>query len=327
MLKSLSAVISKNLDGERFDLAAVQLFPDVSRKKIKLILDSGGAYINKKRIQIAKYAVKQNDKIEIFWEEKLNTHSDEKTISNKKTSFQSAITIKNLIFENEQFFIINKPAGIASQATLTSSTDTIFHMLAALDSKKFNLSQMFMVHRLDKETSGIMIIARNKNIQKKFEDLFREKKIEKTYDALCFYAPKKPSDLISFPIAKDNAKPNCYFAVTNAKSKIKDAKEAQTEYKLIQNYKNEACFIQCFPKTGRTHQIRVHLAAIGCPILGDKTCSQNIYGHRFAQTALRHMLHASHIKFQLEGKNYSYSAGLPEDFLQVKQELGKIETE
>ncbi|MES2615376.1 MAG: RNA pseudouridine synthase, partial [Bdellovibrionota bacterium] len=224
-----------------------------------------------------------------------------------------------LFFENENFFVINKPAGIASQATLTSSTDTIFHMLVALNSQKFRLSDMFMVHRLDKETSGIMLIARNKDAQKKFEDMFRDKKILKTYDALCFYSPQKNAGMITFPIAKDKSRQNCYYAQIN--SKTKDAKEAHTEYKVLHNYKSEASYIQCYPKTGRTHQIRVHLAAIGCPILGDKTYSQNIYGHRFTQIALRHMLHASKIQFEFEGKNYNFSAPFPEDFTQVLKNL------
>jgi len=316
MLNKKSALVPKNLDGERFDLAAVSLFPEISRKKIKLIVDSGGAYINKKRIQIAKYAVKQNDKIELFWDE-IKQPSNENIVANKKTAFQSFVTDKNIIFENEQFFIINKPAGIASQATLTSSTDTIFHMLAKLNPQKFKLAEMFMVHRLDKDTSGILIVARNKVVQKKFEDLFREKKVTKTYNALCFQVPQKPTGLISFPIAKDNSKPNCYFAITNAKAKLRDAKEAQTEYKCLQNFKNEASHVVCNPKTGRTHQIRVHLAAIGCPILGDKTYSQNIYGHRFAQIAMRHMLHATSIEFEFENKKFQFTTAFPEDFAAV----------
>lgn len=327
MLKSKSALVPKNLDGQRFDLAAVHLFPEISRKKIKLIIDSGGAYINKKRIQIAKYSVKQNDKIEIFWDE-VKLSPQENIIKNKKSSFQSFLTDKNLIFENEQFFIINKPPGIASQATLTSSTDTLFHMLKELNPKKFKLDEMFMVHRLDKDTSGIMIIARNKIVQKTFENLFREKKVNKKYDALCFNAPQKSSGLISFPISKDHSKPNFYFANTssprsgnNSKSKNRETKDAQTEYQLIQNFKNEASHILCLPKTGRTHQIRVHLATIGCPILGDKTYSQNIYGHRFAQIALRQMLHASSIEFQIENKNFQFSIPYPEDFEIVLKEL------
>lgn len=322
MLKSKSATIPKNLHSERFDLAAAQLFPDISRKKIKQIIDAGGAYVNKKRIQIAKYAVKQGDKIEIFWDE-VKASLNENIVIHKKTPLPTFVTEKNIIFANEQFFIINKPPGIASQATLTSSKDTLFHMLATLDPKKFKLDEMFMVHRLDKDTSGLMIIARNKTIQKKFEDLFREKKVAKTYEALCFNTPQKQTGLISFPIAKDNSKPNCYFAVMNLKSKLKDAKEAQTEYKVIHNYKNEASYIQCYPRTGRTHQIRVHLAALGCPILGDKTYAQNIYGHRYAQVALRQMLHALTIEFQFSGENYKFTAPLPDDFINTVKELEK----
>ena len=191
---------------------------------------------------------------------------------------------------------------------------------------------MFMVHRLDKDTSGIMVIARNKIVQKKFEDLFREKKIAKTYDALCFNIPQKPAGLISFPIAKDNSKPNSYFAIMSSPrgsttgSRNKDAKEAQTEYKLIQNFKNEASHIQCHPKTGRTHQIRVHLGAIGCPILGDKTYSQNIYGHRFAQVALRQMLHASSIEFEFDNKKFQFSVPFPEDFTEALKKLEEVKT-
>jgi 23S rRNA pseudouridine1911/1915/1917 synthase len=322
MLKSKQILVPKECDGERFDIVAAKLFPEVSRKKIKLIIDSGGAYLNKKRIQIAKYQVKYNDKIEIFWQE-VKEESSNKNITNKKNSFLSELSLKNIIFENELFIVINKPAGIASQATLTSSKDTIFYMLEKLDKVRFNTKNMFMVHRLDKDTSGVMLIAKSALIQKQFEDLFRDKKIIKIYDALCFYLPKKNTGIITYPIAKDRNKPNCYFAVTNTNAKIKDAKTAETEYKLIRNYSSEASLIQCFPKTGRTHQIRVHLSSIGCPIIGDRTYSQNIYGHRYSQIAFRQMLHASTIRFELNSKNYEFSAPYPADFEEALSQLEK----
>ena len=320
MLKSKSALVPSNLNGERFDTAAAQLFTEISRKKIKLIIDSGGAYLNKRRIQIAKYAVKSNDKIEIFWEESTPIQT-ENTVHNKKTSFHSQLTQEHVLYENENFFIVNKPAGMASQATLTSSTDTFFHFLSQFNPQKFELNKMYLVHRLDKDTSGLMIIARNKNAQKKFEDLFREKKVHKTYEALCFHVPQKKSGSILFPLAKDNSKPNCYIALRESKSKIKNAKEAHTDYKVLNNFKGEASLIQCSPKTGRTHQIRVHLAAIGSPILGDKTYSQNIYGHRFGQIALRQMLHASQVEFEFDGKKYEFTAPFPNDFITTKKTL------
>lgn len=314
MLKNLSATVPTSLSGQRFDLVAVQLFPELSRKKIKLIIDSGGAYVNKKRIQIAKYALKTNDTIELFW----NGETPQK-IENK--NIKGILTEKNILFENDDFFVINKPAGIASQATLTSSTDTIIHMLCSMNAEKFKLDKMFLVHRLDKDTSGIMIIARNKNAQKIFEDLFRAKKVLKTYDALCFHSPKQNSGMLTFPIAKDKSRQNTYYAITNLQSKKNDTKEAQTQYNVIKIFKQDASHIECQPKTGRTHQIRVHLAAMGCPLLGDKTYSQNIVGHQFLQIALRHMLHASKVEFEFKNKKFEFNCPFPDDFKDVLAKL------
>ncbi|BBH51685.1 RluA family pseudouridine synthase [Fluviispira sanaruensis] len=319
MLKSKSAKITDLYIGERFDVAAAALFQELSRKKIKSIIDAGGAYINKKRISIAKTQLKSGDKIELFWEEiqKKQENSTEKEYSIKNT-LGTSITQKTFIFENENFFVIDKPAGIASQSTLSSSKDTIFYALNAYDAKKYKIENMFLVHRLDKDTSGLMIIAKNKDAQKKFEDLFKEKNIEKTYDALVFFTPKKVDGKINFPIAKDSSRKNCYFAVTNPNSKIKDIKQAETFYNVEKVFgKNEVSLIQCKPKTGRTHQIRVHLSALGCPLLGDKTYSQNIHGHRYLQLALRHMLHASHLKFTLDGENFEFNATIPDDFRRI----------
>lgn len=328
MLKSKSAKITGQYNGERFDIAAAALFEDLSRKKIKAIIDSGGAYINKKRIIVAKTSVKSGDKIEIFWEEKQSDNKNTGACDQYllKNTIGTFLDKKTLIFENDDFFIINKPAGIASQATLSSSKDNILHVLSNYDPNKFDINKMFLVHRLDKDTSGLMIISKNKEVQNKFEDLFRDKKIKKSYDALCFYVPKKLEGEILFPIAKDNSRKNCYFAVTNPNSKTRDAKSAETSYLVRKTYKNgEASLITCMPKTGRTHQIRVHLSAIGCPLLGDKTYSQNIYGHRYSQIALRHMLHASNLSFEMNGENFEFIAPLPEDFQRIIKILENVQ--
>ncbi len=327
MLKSVNAKVSELLNGERFDIAAAQLFPHLSRKKIKIIIDSGGAYLNKKRIKIAKTEVNYTDKIELFWEE--ITPNKEQNVAVKQLKIKNNINIslssQNIIFENEQFFIINKLAGIAFQSTFVSSTDMIFHLLNKMDPEKFNLKKMFLGHRLDKDTSGLMIIAKNSLVQKKFEDLFREKLVEKHYYAICFNIPKQSAGDISFPIAKDNSRKNCYFAITNPNSKNKNGKEALTKYTVVKYFKeSNAALISCFPKTGRTHQIRVHLSALGCPLFGDKTYAQNIYGHKFYQLALRHMLHASYLKFQLDEQSYEFNSDLPEDFQHIIKTLEPV---
>jgi RluA family pseudouridine synthase len=328
MLKSKSAKIAEQYNGERFDITAAALFENLSRKKIKAIIDSGGAYVNKKRIIVAKTLLKTGDKIEIFWEEKqeIIENAAMSTRYHLRNTIGTFLEKETLIFENNDFFIINKPAGIASQATLSSSKDTILYALSNYDPIKFDIRNMFLVHRLDKDTSGLMIVSRKKEIQNKFENLFRDKKIKKSYDALCFYAPKKLEGEILYPIAKDNSRKNCYFAVTNPNSKIRDAKSAETNYLVKKIYKNgEASLITCIPKTGRTHQIRVHLSAIGCPLLGDKTYSQNIYGHRYSQIALRHMLHASNLNFEMNGEKFDFIAPLPEDFQRIIKTLENVQ--
>jgi RluA family pseudouridine synthase len=308
-MKSRSIKITQLEDGSRFDLAAASAFPDLSRKKIKSILDAGGAYLNKKRITIAKFSVREGDKLELFWDE---------------GNFNTQATDDMIICENDSFFVINKPACIATQSTLSSSKDTIFYALNKLNPVKFKIDQMFMVHRLDKDTSGILIIAKSKSVQKKIEDLFREKKVEKTYHALCFHKPPQNEGSISFPIAKDQTRQNFYLAITNKNSHAKDVKQAQTDYKIEKDFVNEDCsYLICSPKTGRTHQIRVHLSASGCPVIGDKSYAQNVYGNPHVRLAARHMLHAQSISFELNGEKFQFEARLPEDFLSAIRTLEK----
>jgi len=110
------------------------------------------------------------------------------------------------------------------------------------------------------------------------------------------------------------------------KSKIAEAKSAETGYKVRQSFEAiQACAITCYPKTGRTHQVRVHLMAIGCPILGDKTYSNNVVGHVAGQLALRHMLHARGLKIQIAGLgSFSWEAPFPKDFAAVEEELRRL---
>jgi 23S rRNA pseudouridine1911/1915/1917 synthase len=319
MIASLAAVVPSHLDGSRFDIAAAELFSPLSRKKIKEIIDAGGAYCRKRRVMIAKHEVRAGDKIEVFWEERAEkgrVERDEARIA----SIRSAI-----IYECQDFLVINKPAGIPSQATLISSTDTILHAIAAADPQKFPLEALHLVHRLDKDTSGLMMVARNKGMQKKIEESFRLGQVQKQYEALCFGAPKVDEGRIVFPIAPDRSRKNTWMPIFG-KGKVPDAKEAETLYKVRESYRSvQASAITCFPKTGRTHQIRVHLMAIGCPILGDKTYSNNVVGHATGQLALRQMLHAQGLKIDIAGVgSFQWEAPLPADFCEVEAALRRL---
>lgn len=299
MLKTKKSTANKSMHNLRFDIVCTMLFPEMSRKKIKSIIDNGGAFLNKKRIKMAKIFVMQNDLVELFWNEA------EKSLQVLKK--------ENFIFECDDFIILNKPAGIPVQGTLESDKNTILHAIHKYDPKQYTLDKLLLVHRLDKDTSGLMIIAKNPPAQKEFEQLFKNQKIQKTYKALCFFTPKKHEGTIDYPIAPDISRKNTYFAVTTDK-KYPNQKSAQTDYIVEKKLPHGAALIACHPKTGRTHQVRVHLLAINCPIVGDKTYAQNIYGHPYARSATRHLLHAFELKFAFKGTDYKFECPLPEDF-------------
>jgi RluA family pseudouridine synthase len=313
MLKSKQSKVPDHVRGDRLDLVACELFPDLSRKKIKSILDAGGAYVNKKRVYLAKYEVYAGDKIELFW--------NEGALRGVNT-----ISLQDIVYDNPEWLVVCKPAGLASQATLESQTNTLLGALNRLDSQKFPLDKLFLVHRLDKDTSGLILIAKTKAVQKEFEELFLKRQIEKKYEALCFYTPPEPQGLITYPIAKRQDKTNTYFAVLNLKKSPKDSKSAETYYTVLHSFtKSQVSHVLCEPKTGRTHQIRVHMSAMGCPVLGDKTYALNIIGHRLGQSVLRHMLHAKSLQFTLKGEKYAFESPLPQDFKDILSSLEKID--
>lgn len=167
-----------------------------------------------------------------------------------------------IIFEDEELIVCNKPAALASEK--------LAEKLSAL-----------LVHRLDRDTTGVMLLAKTEEMQLKLEDLFRKREVKKTYLVYVSPPPRKRHGLISKPVGE---------------------KEAQTSWTLVKREKKRA-LLRCQPKTGRTHQIRIHLEAVGTPVEGDVD-----YGGRY-QSQHRPLLHAEKISFE----NRSFSAPLPQD--------------
>ena len=255
-------------------------------------LRNGIIKVNKRKVK-SSYKIKTNDQINIF-----NFEFKERII-NKKIKFNPTKEIikenENLIIDdNEDFIVLNKSAGISVQGG-TKSKKNLVDIFAK--SKIFQNTKPFSVHRLDKDTSGVFIIAKHRESAQLLTSLFRLRKVHKTYLAICHGEINKNSgvwdeDLIRF----ENNKP------------IKE--KAKTLFNVLD--KNSICsLVEMKPITGRKHQLRKQLYAIGNPVYGDQKYKLN-YSEKAINKNL--MLHSYQIKFMINKKKFTYTALLPEYF-------------
>lgn len=220
-----------------------------------------------------------------------------------------------VIYKDQNLLVLNKPAGVLvhaanlKQGTEKTLTDWLLKNYPEVRTVGDDpVTRPGIVHRLDKETSGVLIVARNQETFNYLKSLFQRHLIKKTYLALVYGKLKEKSGIIDKPIGikSGSTKRSIYSS--------KMQKEAITEYKVIKFLKlngEDYSLLEVSPKTGRTHQIRVHLTAIGHPIVGDR-----LYGGKHpAPTGLtRQFLHARSIEFTLPtGERMRFEADLPED--------------
>ena len=249
--------------------------------------------IRKKNILInnsitkANYLVKFNDDLKI-----LNFHEmlyKNKIIFKKNINISKEILAqfkRSIIFENNDFIVLNKWSQIATQGGSKIIT-SIDHII-----KNIN-TQYRLVHRLDKETSGLLLIAKNLNYAKKLSSLFKQKEIIKFYIALCEGNPKNNYSQVKLEI----------------KNKKFKSENTLTNYKLIN--KNKSISLMLFnPQTGKTHQLRIVSKNLGCPIVGDN--KYNIYS-KYKKENL--MLHAFALRFTIDTKKFEFISKFPDYFL------------
>ncbi len=311
--------IPPSLNGQRFDLAAVELAA-LSRKKVRSLIDSGGAFLNQKPIWIAKFAVRGGDVLEL----RLNEEAGQ------RSALDIDLTPESIIRETEDFVVLNKPVGIS----VDSVANDILAYVRHLDSR-FRGLNLKLAHRLDKDTSGLLIIAKNEAVRTEFEKLFARREVRKVYRALCFDTPRPETDSIVFPIVQHSKGENKYFAVVegeatgngsktagggkNVEGRGVRPKPARTDYWVLESLAGKrVSYVEFYPHTGRPHQIRVHARAIGNPVLGDKVYALHLAGrHPYYQTAPRQMLHAWQLEFTYKNQKYNLQAPLPQDFERV----------
>jgi len=214
----------------------------------------------------------------------------------------------NIIYEDKEILIVDKPAGLAVHAiNKNDKRETLVSFLTnrfpGIKNVGENVLRPGIVHRLDKETSGLMVVALNNETFYELKKLFKERSIEKKYTALVSGIMEKDKDIIETGLVKIGTKTSIALRGSNIKSAI-------TEYKVLKRYK-EYTLVEIAPKTGRQHQIRVHFASINHPIACDK-----LYGRKAKKCPEgldRHFLHASYLKFRLKHALMEFESKLPDD--------------
>jgi 23S rRNA pseudouridine1911/1915/1917 synthase len=234
-----------------------------------------------------------------------------------------------IVYEDESLLVLNKPAGLVVHPAPGHWTGTLVNaLLHHIQSGEGHLSSIGgkerpgLVHRLDKETTGILVVAKTDQAHRALAGQFKAHSITRVYEALVWGGPKTREGRIELSIGRDTKDRKTFSARTT------NPKESLTSYRVKERFGLVAAHMELFPGTGRTHQLRVHLKAIGCPILGDQT-----YGGKKVMIVEgivipRVMLHARVLGFMHPVSNHmlTFSADLPEDMVAVRNALkGKVD--
>ena len=269
---------------------------DVSRSKAQKLNADNLVLVNKEH-KNNSYIVEENDIVEL--------------IKNKEyipSKFKSENIPLDIVYEDKDLVIINKPSGMVVHPASGNYENTLVNALIY----RYNLDdtnvRSGIAHRIDKDTSGLVIVAKNDKTLELLTDMFKNKEIKKTYVAIVDGVINNKSGTINAPITRD---------VKDRKKMMvgKDGKNSITHFYVIKTFKNNT-YISLNLETGRTHQIRVHMAYIGHPVTNDK-----VYGKE--NTSFGQYLHASKLEFihPITKKEIIVEAPLPEEFMEKLKEL------
>jgi 23S rRNA pseudouridine1911/1915/1917 synthase len=226
----------------------------------------------------------------------------------------------SIVYEDSDFLVVNKPAGIAVHKTRPNDpqhtvVDELLAHNPAIATAGEDSLRPGIVHRLDKETSGLMVVAKTNTAFFHLKEQFKNRTVSKIYVALVHGKPKTPQGTITAPLGKIGTK-----QTTQIKGKRElDERDAITDYRTLKNYR-DFTLLEVTPHTGRTHQIRVHLKSIGCPIAGDTLYGPQKLSNPPGLTRL--FLHAQRLSFVTSnGSALSFETDLPDELTRVVENL------
>ena len=292
-------------DGQRLDNYLLRILKGVPKSHIYRIIRSGEVRINSKR-------AKPTDRIATDDVIRIPPVRSAQTQPGDPSANLSRILLKNIIFEDERLLVLAKPTGLA----VHGGSGVSLGVIEAMRQIRPDLTYLELVHRLDKETSGCLLLAKKRSCLRAIQALLEARSVQKIYWAILVGAWQDRSPLVvKTPLVKSvlQSGERMVFADPAGKS-------AETQFKVIENY-SDACWIEAMPKTGRTHQIRVHAATLGHAILGDQKYSKIQTLPKLKSLKNRMYLHAHAIQFTLCGQFYHFVADLDDTFAQALQIL------
>jgi 23S rRNA pseudouridine1911/1915/1917 synthase len=296
-VRRLSLSAGGSDDGERID-RFIAARGGISRGEARRALERGGVFLDGKRCKIAARPVRAGQVVEVNLEE-----------GGRAGEPARALDRARLLLADADLVAVDKPAGIPAQPTLTSDRGHLPELVGALLGAPVHL-----VHRLDRETSGVTVLARTAAAARRLAEDFREGRPEKTYLALCARAPEPPGGRIDAPLGKDPRHPG-------RRAVRPDGEPAATRYRTLAVGPGGVALVEARPETGRTHQIRVHLAHLGAPILGD---ARHGGPRMIGEVAIpRVMLHALRLEIDhpVTGARLVLEAPVPEDLAALRAAL------
>ncbi len=298
----------------RLDRFLAESFKEVSRSRIQKDIEAGLVFVNKNKVLEAKFVVRTGDSVEY-------DYTEEKKIEAKELDIQ-------VLFENKDILIVDKPAGLVVHPAPgykgVTLAEGLLHKYKDIHLIGEDEVRPGIVHRLDKDTSGVLLVAKSQKMFEHLKNSFQEHTIKKQYLALLAGHVPSKHGFINTPIGRH---PTDFRKMTV--NIPKEPKEAVTEYTVLEYLPNikghksidEFTLVRVNLHTGRTHQIRVHFSSLGFPIVGD-----SLYGPKnnpsFGLELQRQFLHASNIEVQLPDKTWIEAhSSLPDDLKKILMDL------
>jgi 23S rRNA pseudouridine1911/1915/1917 synthase len=299
---TLVAVVPRALDGQRLD-RAVAMIADYSRSEAAALVDAGSVRIGGRAVTSRSHRVAEGDALEVAVADR---SVDDVLTPDPTVDVQVA-------HEDRDLLVVDKPAGLVVHPGAGQHSGTLVHGLLARYPEIRGVGQPDrpgIVHRLDKGTSGLLLVARSQPAYEALVAMLAARRVERRYRALVWGAVDSPTGMVDAPVGR-SARDRTRMAVTLT------GKDARTRYEVVRGFTDPVTVteLRCKLETGRTHQIRVHMASIGHPVVGDARYG----GRRPSLPSPRPWLHAEHVALEhpLTAQPLAFDAALPADLAAV----------